>query len=112
MLALQKAVSDVFSREYDIKPKQKKVKFQGFADMYLENYAKSNKKSWKTDMYYLNGMKEFFANLYLVEITPLHIEKYKAERLKQGVQPSTVNRCLAILKKMFNLAVEWEFLEN
>ena len=112
MLALQKAVSDVFSREYDIKPKQKKVKFQEFAGMYLENYAKSNKKSWKTDMYYLSGMKEFFANLYLVEITPLHIEKYKAERLKQGVQPSTVNRCLAIIKKMFNLSVEWGFLEN
>ncbi len=112
MLALQKAVSDVFSREHDIKPKQKKVKFQEFADLYLENYAKSNKRSWKTDEYYLKGIKEFLNNLYLDEVTPLHIEKYKAERLKQGVQPSTVNRCLAILKKMFNLAVEWGFLEN
>ena len=111
-LAFQKAVSDVFSRQNDIKPKQKKVKFQEFADMYLENYAKSNKRSWKTDEYYLKGIKEFFNKLYLDEVTPLHIEKYKAERLKQGVQPSTVNRCLAIIRKMFNLAVDWGFLEN
>ena len=111
-LALQKAVSDVFSRQNDIKPKQKKVKFQEFADMYLENYAKPNKRCWKTDEYYLKRIKEFLNNLYLDEISPLHIEKYKAERLKQRVQPSTVNRCLAIIKKMFNLAVDWEFLEK
>lgn len=111
-LALQKAVLDVFSRENDIKPKQKKIKFQEYADMYLENYAKSNKRSWKTDEYYLKGIKRFFNNLYLDEISPLHIEKYKAERSKQSVQPSTVNRCLAIIRKMFNLAVDWGFLEK
>jgi hypothetical protein len=45
-------------------------------------------------------------SLYLDEITPLQIESYKASWLKQGVTKSMVNRCLAILRKMFTLAVE------
>ena len=40
------------------------------------------------------------------------MEGYKAARLKENVRPSTVNRCLAILRKMFNLAVEWGYLQE
>jgi integrase len=35
------------------------------------------------------------------------IEKYRAERLKIGVSKSTVNRELTIMKKMYNLAIDW-----
>jgi integrase len=44
----------------------------------------------------------------LNEITPLFIEKYRAKRLKTGVSKSTVNRDLAIMKKMFNLSIDWK----
>ena len=68
------------------------------------------KGSWKADEYYLKGLKGFFGDRYLDQITPQDIEKYKSFRLNQGVQKSTVNRCLSILRKMFNLAVEWGML--
>jgi hypothetical protein len=37
------------------------------------------------------------------KINPLHIEEYKKKRLEK-VQPATINRELATLKHMFNLA--------
>ncbi|MBN1273888.1 MAG: tyrosine-type recombinase/integrase [Candidatus Aminicenantes bacterium] len=111
VIALQQQVLSVFSREHNVKQKPKKTKFLDFAEQYVENYAKVNKRSWKTDECYLQGMMQYFSKYYLDEITSLHIEKYKVYRLKQNVRPSTVNRCLAILRKMFNLAVEWDLLK-
>ena len=44
----------------------------------------------------------------LNEITPLLIENYRAKRLETGVTKSTINRELTIMKKMFNLAIDWK----
>lgn len=111
-VALQKKVLEIFSNQNNIKPKQKKIKFCEFADLYLENYAKPNKRSWKTDESYLKEMKNYFAEVYLDEISSLTVEKYKKHKLNQGVTKSTVNRYLATLRKMLNLAQEWEYLSE
>ena len=43
----------------------------------------------------------------LTEVTPVQIESYKIQR--QGkIADSTVNRELALLKRMFNLAITWD----
>ncbi|MGC2330798.1 MAG: site-specific integrase [Candidatus Acidiferrales bacterium] len=48
----------------------------------------------------------------LTEIGPVDIEGYKLHR-RVHVSGSTVNRELALLKRMFNLAIEWDlFLER
>jgi site-specific recombinase XerD len=44
----------------------------------------------------------------LAEITTVDIEGYKLRR-KAKVSGSTVNRELALLKRMFNLAISWDF---
>ena len=111
-LALQAAVSRSMGRELGIKRKPERISFPEFSKMYLENYAKINKRSWMTDVSYVKGMNRQFGSLCLDEITPLHIEGYKAARLKQGLAKSTVNRCLAILRKMFTLAVEWGYVQQ
>jgi len=67
-------------------------------------------RSWKTDEYYLRAMKEFFGDSWLDAISSQDVERYKAFRLSQGVRKSTVNRCLSILRKMLNLAAEWEII--
>jgi integrase len=49
---------------------------------------------------------EFFGNKQLSHITPFTIEKYKSKRLnKDNRKPATVNREIAALKAMFNLAI-------
>jgi len=112
-LALQEEVRRDFDKEYRIKRERQSIKFKDLADMYLENYAKSNKRSWQDDRYRIEAhMKSFFGEIELQKFTPLLIEKYRAERLKTGVTKSTVNREITIMKKMFNLAIDWNLTDK
>ena len=111
-IALQRAVRDVFNVHHGIKPAARLLTFPALADQYLEQYAKTNKRSWKTDKSYIKSMKEHFGDVLLAEISSFQVEGYKAARLKENVKPSTANRCLAILRKMLNLAIEWGYLQE
>jgi integrase len=71
-------------------------------------YAKGNKRSWLRDEQMLKPLRGFFgADRQLTDITPPDIEGYKLHRRKQ-VSGATVNRELALLKRMFNLAINWD----
>jgi len=111
-IALQRAVQDVFNVQHNIRPASKPVSLPELADQYLERYARTNKRSWKTDKSYIKSMTEHFGDVQLAEISSFQVEGYKAARLKENLKPSTVNRCLAILRKMFNLAAEWGYLQE
>lgn len=106
----KKELEIVENRYLDIK-KEEKIKFPDFAKEYLEYYSKPNKKSWHSDVDTINILNRFFSSLYLYEITPLLVEKFKTERIKD-VSPATVNRNLACLKCLFNRAIEWGKTQN
>ena len=109
VLALKDAVLIEHHRKLGIRDAPKKLTFREFSKLYLDNYARLNKRSWRDDQYRLDAhMIPFFGASDLQEITPLDVEKYKASRLSSGVSKSTVNRELTILKKMFNLAIDWD----
>jgi len=109
VLALREKAEGVFKKAHGI-IQEKKAGFNEFAELYLENYARTNKKSWECDEYSLNAhLKPYFGSLDLREITPLQIEAYRAERLKAGMKRSSTNREMALLKKMFNLAIDWGY---
>jgi len=86
--------------------KNKKIRFEAFAEEYLNLHAKPNKKSWKADYYNLKGLERFFKGKYLYTISEKDIEKFKSERSKE-VAPATVNRELATLKTLLSKAVAW-----
>ncbi len=98
------------NRFLDIR-KQEKVKFEDFANTFLELHSKPNKKSWKSDFHNLKRLRSTFGGRYLYDITQKDIEQYKAER-KEEVAAATVNRELATLKTMFNKAIQWGILES
>lgn len=50
---------------------------------------------------------KFFKGEFLLSITPSDIEDYIGERRKECVSNATINRELACLKKMYNLAIKW-----
>jgi integrase len=112
MIALESERRKAFANEYGLLQKPHVVKFSHLMDQYLENYAKINNRAWKRDRDCLKNMEAFFGDCYLKEITPFQIEKYKAHRLHQGVKPSTVNRELSVLKRAFNLAIDWHLAEE
>lgn len=60
----------------------------------------------------LQHMQNFFGQARLLsEIRPSDIEDYKLHRRKE-VSGSTVNRELALLKRMFNLAQVWDLFQE
>jgi len=89
----------------DVK-KRKKTKFEDMAKLYLENYAKHNKKSWKRDETCIKNLMPHFKGKYLDEISPLDIENYKKMRIAK-VTPRTVNIEVKFLKAMYNKAISW-----
>jgi integrase len=88
-----------------------KISFGEFSARYME-HAKANKRSWLRDEQMLKQLKEFFGTeRQMAEITPADIEAYKLHR-RADVSGSTVNRELALLKRMFNLAITWDLFLN
>jgi len=112
LIELQTRVYEAFSNQNRIQPRRESVGFEEFSRIYLKDYSRVNKRSWKTDRSCLRSLGEFFGGFCLGRISSQLVERYKAMRLAQGVRNSTVNRDLAILRKMFNLAVEWGYLHE
>ena len=84
-----------------------RITFGEFGAKYME-YAKGNKRSWLRDEQMLKPLTAFFGSeRQFREILPADIEGFKLFRRKQ-VSGSTANRELALLKRMFNLAIDWE----
>jgi len=111
VMVLRHEVKNALMNKYGNKKAEKRIKFNEFADLYLKNYAKQNKRSWKSDFYYLKNLKAFFGESELKEISPLSIEEYRIERLK-SVKKSTVNRELAVMRRAFNLAIDWGYVNE
>jgi len=111
--ALREEVAKAFNKEYSVERKREKVKFKEFSEIYLKNYAKVKKRSWKSDYYYLHAnLIPYFGDSELFEIGIFQIERYISKRLKDGVTKSTINRELACLRKMFNKAIDWDYLSK
>ncbi len=85
-----------------------KISFGEFSQKYME-FAKANKRSWLRDEQMLKHLQAFFGTqLDLSGISVVDIEGYKLKR-RAKVSGATVNRELALLKRMFNLAINWDF---
>jgi integrase len=75
-------------------------------------WARQHKRSHGHDEYRLVALKTFFGARALGDISPLLIEKYKrhraAQKTKRGgyVQPGTINNELALLSRVFTMAVD------
>jgi len=84
-----------------------KITFGELGNKYME-YAKANKRSWLRDEQMLQKLTSFLGSQRQVrEIYPSDLEGFKLQR-KKKVSGSTVNRELALLKRMFNLAIDWD----
>jgi len=110
---LKKRTLEIAENKFlDIK-RDSKVMFEDFANEYLERHLKLNCSSgWaRKAQVNINRLGQFFCRKYLHEITPLSIEKFKEERLKE-VCSSSVNKDISCLRAMFNKAVDWGKFEG
>lgn len=108
---LKNAVLKEHFEECGIKESKQPIKFKEFADMFVENYSKVNKRSWRDDFYRLRKCSGFFGNVYLYEISSFDVEMFKSTMIKEGLSKTTVNHYLKILRRMFNIGIDWGYAD-
>lgn len=72
---------------------------------YREQRKAVGPKNQSEDQRYVDYWSEKLGKLELDQVSLNHLERWRAERVKDGVKPATVNRPLTYLKAYFNLAV-------
>ncbi|SIO52299.1 Site-specific recombinase XerD [Bradyrhizobium erythrophlei] len=79
--------------------KEEELSFDKFADLYLDEYAKPNKKSWTNDVGYLKRPREEWGRLPAASITDDDV----ADLLDTIAEtaPVSANRTQSVLHKMF-----------
>ncbi len=98
--------------------KAKDPTFDEFADKYL-TWARTNKRSFKRDEQLIANLQRWFSGRRLSSIDTEDVETFKIERkaekvricdyeLDRFISNATVNREIACLKRMFNLAIKWK----
>jgi site-specific recombinase XerD len=86
--------------------RRREILFRDMAKLYLEEHAKVNKRSWKTDEERLARLIERFGDQPLSKITRQDVERFRAV-IAQELSPATVNRYMALLKTVYNKAIAW-----
>jgi integrase len=102
-LAIRKA--EIAQGRFGLQETRKAPTVSTFCDRYVE-YAKQHKRSWKRDAYVAENVKAFMGSSRLDKVSAFDVERYKSKR-RQSISDASVNRELAILKRLFSLAVEW-----
>ena len=88
--------------------KKKTVYFENVVEKFLEvSKSSSKRRTYEAHQVRINQLEKFFNGKVLSEVTLLDVEEYKNRRLRT-VSISTVNRELSVLKRIFNLAEQWE----
>lgn len=82
-----------------------RIRFEEIADDFLNEYQANNRKSFvwaerRTEQH----LKPFFSGLRVPEITTERVRAYTSKRQVEGASNASINRELAALKRMFNLA--------
>lgn len=88
-----------------------KITFDEYSSDYLK-WAKQHKRSWARDKRIVANLSSYFGTLQLSKITPKDVRSYQQRRLTGKLQfgtvkakEATINREVACLRRMLNLAV-------
>lgn len=95
--------------------------FKELCDEYIK-YSEANHRSSQTNITKALKYKKMWGNKQLKDISPMDIEKYRIQRKKefkskekivngelipaQRISPTTINRDVEVLRKMFSIAVD------
>ena len=87
-----------------------KLTFGRFLDDKYTPWLIANLKRGDEEAIRLRQNFKVFADKDLLDINSWLIEKWKSKRLKNGINPKTINRDLAPLKTAFSRAKKWGFI--
>jgi integrase len=88
-----------------IGPAAERVTFDDLAMLYLTDYRLNGRRSARDAARNVAKLREVFGVDRALDITADRIAAYTEGRLEAGLQPASVNRELAALRRMFTLAI-------
>lgn len=97
---------------------QKDMPFFELVDQFLEKHSKVEKASYKRDEVIGEALKKYFGKTPIGEIRAYDVKvwrKWRSQRVTNKgtvIKKASLNRELSFLKTMFNLAVEWGWLDE
>lgn len=100
-------VTEIYEGRYHV-VKTNPPTFEQWADQFLTTIPNLNTRARYSAS--LNNLKPKFGGLRLSHITADLFEEFKDERLAEGVGPATVNRDLAVSRRMLKLAERRRFI--
>jgi integrase len=110
---LKKRRVEIAEGKYLDKQRPVTTTFDELADAYFAYVVhQQRKRSWPRDRTSIRALSAYFGGKRLSDITPAVIEQYRAWRREsvsrrgQAPTPATLNRELACLKRMFNVAIK------
>lgn len=83
-----------------------------FVTEHYQPYAKMHKRSWKRDEQLYQRIKPRFGHLPLTGITKYAAQQMQAALMAEGLAKATVNHHVQLLRRLCNLAVQWDMLEK
>lgn len=93
----------------------KRYGFEQFARQWFDEYVVPNNRhaEQRNKKYVLfNSLTPFFGKMHLEEITSHHVERYKAQKVKEGLTNKTIRNHLSVFHKCLVTAYEWLPLES
>ena len=101
----------IMQQQNGVVPKEEKKKtLNSLFDYYLE-YSQNKKKSYSQDKSRIEIMRKYFKGYKtIVDVKPNDIETFKTHFLNKGLSKTTINRYIEILSKMFNMAIDSEWI--
>lgn len=110
--ALDAVRGEIAQGKFRLESTKRIPRFSTFAEQYLEDYSKPNKRSWERDQWAIKKAVGFMGAKRLDEVTAWDVERYRASRQDGGVSVATANRDVALLKHMLSTAVRWGILAS
>jgi len=99
----EKIRTEVINGEYELKRNIGNPTLEKFSEKFLECITKH--RSYERYVILVMHLNKFVGNRKLMSIRPVDIEHYKTWR--KGVSNATINREIACLRRMYNLAIQW-----
>jgi integrase len=109
--ALKSRIGEIVQGKFHLEQKKKPVQFKSLVEKYLI-WARDNHRSYQRDVTISKVLERFFKGMQINTISSWHMEKYKSKRKADGLSLSTVNRELTVLKRIFNLGIEWKLVNE
>ncbi|MEN8108473.1 MAG: site-specific integrase [Pseudomonadota bacterium] len=81
-------------------------------DQYFPHVATRKRTAAKDEEYYRLRLKTAFGNKRLNQIRRREVQLFHSALHAEGLAPATCNHYLKLLKRAFNLAIQWEIIEG